>query len=130
MTNIMPKNISIITSNDEIKNNNEPEIRSIFDINLIKSTVNDIKATLDKLKDEGSTDNFDNEIKILELYPEFYDSYPFLVKKLCKNSDMDILYKMLEQLEQVENGNKTLNNVELSLGKELADQYLYPNINN
>ena len=130
MTNILPDNISLITSTNEIKNNSEPEIRTVFDINLIKTTVNEIKITLDKLKEDGSTDEFDNEIKLLELYPDFYDNYPFLVKKICKNSDMDILYKMLEQLEQVENGNKTLNNVELSLGNELAEKYLYPNINN
>ena len=35
---------------------------------------------------------------------------------------------MLNNLQQIENGKKTLNNVELKLGEELANKYLYPNI--
>ena len=69
-----------------------------------------------------------NKLKILELYPEFYDNYPFLVKKLCKNQDITMLYTMLEKLNQIEKGNSTLENVERNLGEQLAEKYLYPNI--
>ena len=105
-----------------------PEIRHKFDINQIKTTINLIKNTIDKSIKEGETDSFKHELQILELYPEFYDNYPFLVKKICKNDDMNMLYKMFENLQEIENGDTTINNVELKLGNELASQYLYPNI--
>ena len=41
---------------------------------------------------------------------------------------MKFLDKMLYNLQEIENGNKTLNNVEHKLGEELANLYLYPNI--
>ena len=66
---------------------------------------------------------------ILETFPEFYQSHPFLVKKLCKRDNLTMLDKMLGELEKVEEGNKSLAGVELRLGDELANQYLYPVIN-
>ena len=106
----------------------QPVLRTVFDTNTIKLTVNKIQETLQKLINEGSTDSYENEIKILDLYSDFYDNYPFLVKKICKQDDMSFFYKMLDNLDQVEKGNQTLNNVELNLGKELATEYLYPNL--
>jgi hypothetical protein len=104
------------------------ELKTTFDIDVIKSTVKSINLALDKLIEEGNTDPFENELKILELFPEFYDNYPFLVKKLCKKQDISMLYNMLENLKQIENGNKTLETVEKKLGEELANEYLYPNL--
>ena len=49
-----------------------------------------------------------------------------IVKKLCKRDDISMLYKMFENLNEVESGNKTLDNVELNLGEDLAQSYLYP----
>jgi len=53
---------------------------------------------------------------------------PFLVKKICKQDDLSTLYVMFDNLEKVEKGEKTLAGVELNLGTQLANQYLYPNI--
>ena len=39
-----------------------------------------------------------------------------------------MLYKMFENLNEVELGNKSLSNVELTLGDELAKQYIYSKI--
>jgi hypothetical protein len=37
---------------------------------------------------------------------------------------------MLENLEKIENGEQTMASTELKLGEELAQQYLYPVVNN
>lgn len=106
-----------------------PELKTTFDIIWIRENVKAVSDKINQIELEGTTDPFDFEMAIIESHPEFYQSYPFLVKRLCKRGDMSMLYKMLEQLEKVESGNKSLAGVELNLGEELANQYLYPVVN-
>jgi hypothetical protein len=105
------------------------EIKTKFDVESIKNLINIIKRHIIKLKLEGITDSFDIEMNILEKYPENYQSYPFLIKKLCKNDDISTVYQMLEGLEKVDSGEQSFYSVETTLGKQLANKYLYPNIN-
>ena len=74
----------------------------------------------------GKSDLFEIELEVMTKYPEFYEGHPFLVKKLCKRDDISMLFKMLDNLDKVDNGTKSLATVELTLGEELADKYLYP----
>ncbi len=106
-----------------------PVLKSSFDIDWIKNNIKSIIDKINSMEMEGVTDPFEFEMTILESYPEFYQSHPFLVKKVCKRGDLSMLYKMLDQLEKVETGNKSLAGVELNLGEELANQYLYPVVN-
>lgn len=107
-----------------------PEIKTTFDTIWIKENVKAILYKINQLEIKGITNPFDFEMEIMESHPEFYQSHPFLIKRLCKRGDMSMLYKMLEQLNNVESGDKSLAGVELNLGEELANQYLYPVINN
>ena len=97
-----------------------------FNIDNIKLHVDLINKLINKLELGGKTEAFDFELEIMTTYPEFYDRHPFLVKKLCKRDDISMLYKMFENLNEIESGNKTLDNVELNLGEDLAQSYLYP----
>lgn len=116
----IPKNLS----------NPEPELKTVFEVYMIKQNVDSINNKIKEMEANGISDPFDMELAIMESHPEFYQSNPFLVKKLCKRDDISFLYKMLENLEQVENGDKSLASVELNLGQELAKQYLDPVIKN
>ena len=100
------------------------ELRNDFNINFIKTTINSINQLIEKMTKNGTTEPFDFELEIMTQYPEFYNEYPFLVKKLCKKEDTSMLYKMFENLEQVQSGDKSLASVELKLGNELADKYI------
>lgn len=100
-----------------------PEVRKEFNVDLIKSNVSEIQEIISQ---NPHSDPFDLELKFMESHPEFYHQYPFLVKKLCKKEDISMLFKMLTNLDQVEKGEKSLASVELKLGNELADQYIYP----
>jgi hypothetical protein len=103
-----------------------PELKTSFDILMIKENIKSIQQAINKMELEGKSDPFDFEMAILESHPEFYQSHPFLVKKLCKRDDISFLYQMLGNLEKVESGEKSLAGVELNLGNQLANQYLYP----
>jgi hypothetical protein len=98
-------------------------VRTTFNLATIKFYINTI---LEYIKDKDNA--FESELYIMETYPDFYQEYPFLVKKLCKKDNLSTLYKMLGLLYNIEKGDETLGNVETNLGQELAQEYLYPNI--
>jgi len=100
------------------------ELRKNFNVNLIKETINEINKELLKMKELGETNIFNLEMNICEMFPEFYDEYPYLVKKICKGDDIQTLYKMLNCLNQVESGSKSLAQVENKLGNELLNKYM------
>jgi len=97
----------------------------------IKKQVLELQKKINEFKKNGCNDPFDLEMNILETMPEMYDNYPALVKRLCKNEKQDnsYLYKMLDLIEQVDNGERTMENVEYNLGQELANKFIYPKIN-
>ena len=101
-----------------------------INVDLLETNINSILEYINLLKQQKKTDVFEIEMEIMNNYPEFYENYPFLVKKLCKGDDLGILYKMIGGLKKVESGEKTLSQVELPLGKELAEEYLYPHLDN
>ncbi len=105
------------------------EPKKTFSLQEIRENVELIKKEVNRMELEGKSDPFDFELELMESMPEFYEAHPFLVKKLCKREDISMLYKMLENLEQVQSGNKSMASVELNLGDQLAKQYLYPSLN-
>ena len=106
----------------------ECEPRKTFDLESIKATILQIKNKITKLEKDGVTDSFEKELKILELYPDFYDNYKFLVKRVCKNQDLSMVYEMMDKLEKIESGETTIEHVEQTLGQSLAEKYLYSKI--
>jgi hypothetical protein len=102
------------------------EVKKEFNVDFIKQNVQEIQEIINQ---NLNTDPFDLELKFMESHPEFYQQHPFLVKKLCKKEDITMLFKMLTNLDQVEKGEKSLASVELKLGNELANQYIYPKLN-
>jgi hypothetical protein len=110
------------------KENPEP-VKTNFETNKIKEHINLFnKMIIDIKKKDTNNLPFDCEMEIMMKYPEFYQEHPFLVKKLTKGDDLTMVYTMLENLDSVQNGNKSLASVELNLGEQLANKYLYPNI--
>ena len=101
---------------------------SKFNLDIIKSTIISIDKILDDMESKGNINPFENELKILELYPEFYNMYPFLVKKICKRQNINMVYHMLDKLSEIDNGDNTLQHVEQELGQQLYDIYVSPNI--
>ena len=97
----------------------------------VREKVNIIISKITDLKKEGITDSYQLELYFIENMPDFYDNFAFLIKKLCReeNQDNSFLFKMLDSIDQVNQGNTSLTNVEMKLGEELAEKYLYPALN-
>ncbi len=113
----------------QMSQNAMPELKTSFDINYIKENIKIIETKIKQIKLLGKTDAFDFELEIMSELPEFYQSHPFLVKKLCKGDDISLLYTMFENLQQVEHNTKSLHEVETTLGNKLAKDFILPMIN-
>ena len=111
---------------NNVKNTVEPVVRTTFNISYVKETIIKLKELIENMKLQGNHNILEHELEIMNSFPEFYNSYPFLVKKVCKGDDLSMLDTMFQNLEKVESGEKSLAGVELKLGKELASQYLDP----
>jgi len=107
-------------------NKTEPIVRTTFNINLVKENIITITKVINDMKEKGNYNTLEHELEIMNTYPEFYEAYPFLVKKVCKGGDLSMLDTMFSNLEKVESGEKSLASVELNLGNKLASQYLDP----
>lgn len=94
----------------------------------LRNKVSIIVDKVSELRNSGITDSFELEMYFIDNMMEYYESYPHLIKRLCReeNQDNSFLYKMIDNLEQVDRGQKSMTGVELSLSHELADKYLYP----
>ena len=94
----------------------------------IREDIQILQAKLEELRKNGVTDSFELEMEIINTMTDFYDKYPSLVKRLCReeNQDNTFLFKMIDMLEKVNVGEKSLASVELNLSEELAGKYLYP----
>ena len=94
----------------------------------LRNKVNTIINKVSELRTNGITDPFELEMYFIDNMIEYYDLYPHLIKRLCReeNQDNSYLYKMLNGLEQVSKGQTSMTEVETPLSYELANKFLYP----
>ena len=100
-------------------------------IDFVEKQIELMMERLKALRNMGINDPFDLEMDFMNNMPEFYEQYPSIIKRVCRdeNQDNTYLYKMINLLKQVEQGNTSLGAVELTLGNELADKFVYPVVN-
>lgn len=99
-----------------------------LNVQEMKNKIESIKEKISELVQENKT-KVDIEMYFLENDSEFYEKYPYLIKKLVKGGSLDFLDEMLNNLEKIENGEQTMASTELKLGEDLANKYLYPKVN-
>ena len=94
----------------------------------LKLKIEEVSSKISELVKEKKTD-VEIEMFFLENDSDFYERYPYLIKKLIKGGSLEFLDVMLQNLEKIENSEQTKASVELKLGEELAQKFLYPKIN-
>ena len=96
-----------------------------FNTEEIKKKIEDAKTVIQILRSESKT-NVEIESHFFKNDEKFYSRYPYLIKLLIKEENLEMLDKMIKNMEEVEKGNQTMASTELKLGTELADQYNLP----
>ena len=91
----------------------------------LRINVNTIVNKVSELRQNGITDSFDLEMYFIDNMNKYYQLYPNLIKRLCReeNQDNSYLYKMLNGLEQVSTGQKSMAEVETPLSYELSNKF-------
>lgn len=63
--------------------------------------------------------------KLIEYVPKFEESYPTLFNKIIEGNDnLDMLNVFLDNLNEIDDGKKTLNEVRNNLGNLLHNKYV------
>ena len=93
-----------------------------------KPNVKELRNVINRIK------NINNKIysKSLEEKEDYFfknhgdimNNYPFLVSQICSGGDLGKLDYMLNNLEQIENGNSTKEEADKIVGERLADEYV------
>jgi len=98
------------------------------DPEMIKSYISEIKkfTDLDEFKQIKEKDKLQHEFAVRELFPTFAQEHPFLFRKIANGDDLTMLYKMLDSITSVNNGEMTKIQVEQNLGNDLANLYVHP----
>jgi len=101
---------------------------SFEDPELIKKYIKEIQkfTTLDEYKQLKVLDKLQYQFALREIFPSFAEEHPFLFRKIVMGDDLTFLYKMLEKIEKINSGELNQKEVEIDLGKELANLYIYP----
>ena len=90
-------------------------------ITIIQSIIENVK------KEKNLSKNEDIENYFWENHSSLMNTYPFLITQLIGNDDLTMLNTMIQQIEEIEKGNKTQNEVDIEIGEQLADKYLDKN---
>ena len=98
---------------------------------LIRKYIAEISkfTDLDYYKELKIEDKLQYEFSLRDIFPEFATDHPFLFRKIVMGDDLTFLYKMLDSITMINNGELTQQQVEMNLGNELANLYVYPALN-
>ena len=101
------------------------------DPTIIRNYVTEIRkfTELEYYKDLKKIDKLQYEFSLREVFPQFAEEHPFLFRKIAMGDDLTFLYKMLDSITMINNGELTQQQVEMNLGNELANLYVYPALN-
>ena len=69
------------------------------------------------------------EKKLAEYVPAFKEEYPFLFKMIISGQDLSMLDLFLDNIESIDKGEKSLNDVRNDLGQILHNKYVKDKLN-
>ena len=96
---------------------------SVKDLRNVIKNIQKVIKELDKKQIFGQEQRenyfFDNHVDIM-------NKYPFLVSHLCSGNDNSMLEIMFRHLEEVEVGEKTYEQADVTIGEKLVTSFIKP----
>jgi hypothetical protein len=90
----------------------------------LKQTILQIKNIIKELDNKQIYGQENRENYFFTFHTDIMNLYPFLVSQIISGNDLTMLDLMLSQLEQVEKGKCSNDQVDITIGEKLADAYL------
>lgn len=94
-------------------------------VDNLKKNISSVQKIMDSLKNKTP---LEKEMEVMTKKPEFYDKHPFLIKRMSRGEDMEMINVMLQSIEKVNKGESSFTQTETELGEELAKKFLYPKL--
>ena len=95
-----------------------------------KPNVSELKTIINRIKNINlkilSKSQEEKEDYFFKNHYDIMNKYPFLVSQICSGNDLDKLEYMISNLEQIEKGNYTKEEMDKIVGEKLADEYVKP----
>jgi hypothetical protein len=81
-----------------------------------------------RFKNDKKLSGINNLLKIenmfIDEHPRIQKEFPWICKMILKEQDLTPLWRMIKELENVENGKANFKDTEKKLSNELSDKYL------
>ncbi len=94
------------------------------DVNELKQIIIKIQNIVKNMDRKGIVGQNAREDYFWNNHSNMMNRYPFLISQLCSSNDTTMLNKMLEQLSEIQNGEKTQSDADKDMGEILAKEYL------
>jgi hypothetical protein len=88
---------------------------------LIKKVISYINKLKNEIPDKEILD-----IELKKVFPSFVQNYTTIYKLALEGSDLSFLDIMIDQINEICNGNKNFDEARTDIGESLAERYLYP----
>jgi len=96
----------------------------IKELNMVKECVSLILKQKELHLTSKKMSELEFNIKMESIFPSFVKNYGTVYKMIIRCSDIKILYKMLDDLYSVCNGEKNFDDVRKKTGNDLAEKYI------
>ncbi len=93
-------------------------------VSELKEIIGKIQNIIKNMDKKGITGQNAREDYFWNNHSNMMNRYPFLISQLCSSNDTTMLNTMLEQLSEIENGEKTQHEADKDIGEVLAKEYL------
>jgi len=101
--------------------NNDDKIK---ELKMVKECVSLILKQKEIHLTSGQMNELEFTMKMESIFPSFIKNYSAIYKMIVRNNDINILYKMLDELFSVCNGKKDFDEVRNKMGDDLANKYI------
>jgi hypothetical protein len=99
-------------------------------IPFVRKTVSEIRKWLANNNELKEQNIVLFNIEVEKQFKQFSDDYPFLFKLILENKDLSILNQMMDTIEKINKNKIGKLDGEKLIGERLAEEYLYPVVNN
>jgi len=94
------------------------------ELSMVKECVALLLKQKEKYLTSKKMTELEFNLKMEEIFPSFMKNYGAIYKMVVRNNDINLLYKMLDEIFAVCNGKKNFEDVRNNMGDMLATKYI------
>lgn len=118
------QNTNNSVQNSSVQNNSQTNFNNLRTIIEKYVKLLHLKAKTQQMQILKKTNQYEFERVMGEFVPSFKEEYPFLFRMIISGADLEILNLFLNNMEAIDNGNKSFDEVKNDLAQVLHNKYV------